>query len=140
MGEKEKEDLQGFLKKPRRTPRYDPCDFLYYLSTFQIGLLMLEIILWWFVYGLSLAWHPLLLWWFCLDKCMTLGSSLLRDVLGPTSCAYYKPILMVLWLFMLRFIKEMMKSSLIEWFFLLVYFFIHVVFRFLVGTPIHEYP
>ena len=31
-----------------------------------------------------------------LDKCMNLGSSLLRDVLGPASCAYYKPILLVL--------------------------------------------
>ena len=33
-GEKENEDLWGSLEKPRRTPRYDPCDFLYYLSTF----------------------------------------------------------------------------------------------------------
>ena len=57
---------------------------------------------------------------YCFDgfffyKCMNLGSSLLRDVLGPASCAYYKPILLVLWLFMLKFIEEMMKSGLIEW-------------------------
>ena len=45
MRKKEKKNLRGSLKKPRKTPKYDPCGFLYYLSTFQIGVLILEIIL-----------------------------------------------------------------------------------------------
>ena len=45
---------------------------------------------------------------------MNLGSSLLRDVSGSTSCAYYKSIILVFRLFMLKFIEEMLKSGLIE--------------------------
>ena len=45
---------------------------------------------------------------------MNLGSSLLRDVSGLASCASYKSILLVLRLFMLKFIEEMLKSSLIK--------------------------
>ena len=45
---------------------------------------------------------------------MNLGSSILRNVSGLASCAYYKSILLVLRLFMLKFSEEILKSGLIE--------------------------
>ena len=45
---------------------------------------------------------------------MNLCSSLLRDVSRLASYAYYKSILLVLRLFMLKFSEEILKSGLIE--------------------------